>query len=265
MRVDKAVERELSRFGFRAIQHDRILNLDLRTRFGRGRVRFATVPETYDRNAGDGHIVNAALTVGLYPKILTVDSGSGHLRTLGNNQPVSFHPSSVNFHRRPKDFDVNHLCYFTLMYVPASEGDIVCWASRSIQAFQEAVCLGIWASRRRGVIPLVWRCRLQSRLILASFLAPRLTFLLARQLPSNSAFLDRKVKFSLQPKTNVALKCLRERLSSVLATQMRGKPLSPAQQKWNDLALLVLSHAKVELDEDDEAIVRQPPSVDLIF
>jgi hypothetical protein len=46
---------------------------------------------------------------------------------------------------------------------------------------------------------------------------------------------------------------------------MRGKPLSPAQQKWNDLALLVLSHAKVELDEDDEAIVRQPPSVDLIF
>jgi ATP-dependent RNA helicase DHX29 len=85
------------------------------------------------------------------------------------------------------------------------------------------------------------------------------------QLSSNSAFLDLKIKFSIAPKTNMALKILRARLASVLATQMRGKPLTPQQQKWSDLALLVLSKIPVELDEEEEAIARQAPSVDLIF
>ena len=54
-------------------------------------------------------------------------------------------------------------------------------------------------------------------------------------------------------------------MASVLATQMRGKPLTPQQQKWNDLALMVLSRVPVELDEEEGAVARQAPSVDLIF
>lgn len=63
----------------------------------------------------------------------------------------------------------------------------------------------------------------------------------------------------------MALKILRARLASVLATQMRGKPLSPSQAKWNELALLVLSKIPVELDEEEEAVARAPRSVDLKF
>ena len=63
----------------------------------------------------------------------------------------------------------------------------------------------------------------------------------------------------------MALKTLRAKMASVLATQMRGKPLTPQQQKWNDLALMVLSRVPVELDEQEGAVARQAPSVDLIF
>lgn len=63
----------------------------------------------------------------------------------------------------------------------------------------------------------------------------------------------------------MALKILRAKLASVLATQMRGRPLTSQQQKWSDLALLVLSKIPVELDEEEEAIARQAPSVELIF
>lgn len=41
----------------------------------------------------------------------------GQMRTISNNQHGFFHPSSVNFGRKPTDFGVNHLAYFTLMYV----------------------------------------------------------------------------------------------------------------------------------------------------
>jgi ATP-dependent RNA helicase DHX29 len=80
------------------------------------------------------------------------------------------------------------------------------------------------------------------------------------------AVLDRKIKFITSPKTNLALKILRDRLGTVLATQMRGKPLSPELQKWDDLALLVLGKVKVEaVDEDEQLTIAQPPQIDLIY
>jgi len=86
------------------------------------------------------------------------------------------------------------------------------------------------------------------------------------KLSSNSAVLDRKIKFATSPKTNLALKILRDRLGTVLGTQMRGKPLSAELQKWNDLALLVLGKIKVEAaDEDEQLTVAQPPHIDLIY
>ena len=60
---------------------------------------------------------HVALGAGLYPKILSIEPQSGTMRTLSNNQLVHFHPSSINFHRRPQDFGVNYLCFFTIMLV----------------------------------------------------------------------------------------------------------------------------------------------------
>lgn len=88
-------------------------------RYARHRTPFIYVPEEYDRNSSESMaVVNAALCAGLYPKLLIVDSGGvQQLKTLSNNQLVSFHPSSVNFGRRPLDFGVNYLSYFTIMCV----------------------------------------------------------------------------------------------------------------------------------------------------
>ena len=86
-----------------------------RARYSRGRARFVTVPPESDACSGNVHLLNAALAAGLYPKILSIDPSNGSLKTVSNNQSVSFHPSSINFGKRATDFGVNHLCYFTLM------------------------------------------------------------------------------------------------------------------------------------------------------
>ena len=87
-----------------------------RARYGRHRTRFVTIPPELDVNSGNSALINAALTAGLFPKVLAVDPTKGQMRTISNNQHASFHPSSVNFGRKPTDFGVNHLAYFTLMY-----------------------------------------------------------------------------------------------------------------------------------------------------
>ena len=90
----------------------------LRTRYGRTRAtKFISIPTELDCNSYNVHIVNAALGSGLYPKLLHVNPSTGQLTTISNNQSVAFHPSSVNFKRKPSDFGVNHLTYFTLMFV----------------------------------------------------------------------------------------------------------------------------------------------------
>ena len=96
--VDRAFVKELSR-----------------ARYGRSKTRFVTVPPDLDVNASNAAIFHAALAAGLYPKILAVDALKGEMKTIANNQPASFHPSSVNFKRRLQEFGVNHLSYFTLM------------------------------------------------------------------------------------------------------------------------------------------------------
>lgn len=88
-------------------------------RFGnRGRVRFVTVPPLYDQNSSNVPLINAALAAGLYPKLLSIvqaKDGKDKLVTITNNQAVALHPSSVNFGRKPRDFGVHYLSYFTIM------------------------------------------------------------------------------------------------------------------------------------------------------
>jgi ATP-dependent RNA helicase DHX29 len=71
------------------------------------------LPPESDVHSENNALINAALTAGLYPKILKVEDGQ--LFTVTNSQAVAFHPSSVNFRKRPQDFGMNHLAFFTIM------------------------------------------------------------------------------------------------------------------------------------------------------
>jgi ATP-dependent RNA helicase DHX29 len=75
-----------------------------------------TLPTDLDCNSSNTALVNASLASGLYPKVLAIDTTNRQMRTITNNQPVAFHPSSVNFRKNVIDFGVHHLSYFTLMY-----------------------------------------------------------------------------------------------------------------------------------------------------
>ena len=83
------------------------------------------LPPELDLYSENAAIINAALTAGLYPKILSVDPKPGQMQTVTNNRTVFFHPSSVNFRRKPQDFGVHHLTFFTIMLVDLSSGEVV--------------------------------------------------------------------------------------------------------------------------------------------
>ena len=71
------------------------------------------------------------------------------------------------------------------------------------------------------------------------------------QLISDSAFIDRKLKFTISAKSNIALKILRERLADLLALQFQGKSLSESQRKWMEIGFLALSRVKIKEERED--------------
>jgi ATP-dependent RNA helicase DHX29 len=178
-----------------------------RARYGRNRTRFVYPPPDFDSNSANPTLINAALTAGLYPKILSIDK-NGQLKTITNNQLSYFHPSSVNFKRNPVEFGVNHLAYFTLMH------------SKRLYA---------WETGPADDLALLLLCgESEFKLI------------------SDSVVIDRKIKLRISPKDNVALKYLRHHLGLLLALQFRGKALTHSQLTWNDLSLTVLGKTKLE-------------------
>ncbi|KAJ7706044.1 P-loop containing nucleoside triphosphate hydrolase protein [Mycena rosella] len=181
-----------------------------RARYGRNRMRFVTVPPELDLNPSNANLLNAALTAGLYPKILSIDPSNGQMRTISNNQHASFHPSSVNFGRKPTDFGVNHLAYFTLMH------------SKKLYA---------WETGPVDDLALLLLCGD------ADF-----------KLVSNAAFIDRKIKYQMSPKVLLVLKHLRMHLASILAQQFRSKPLVESQVLWSDIASSVLGKEKLLIE-----------------
>lgn len=100
--IDDETRKEMARNKFRA---------------GSGKPRFMTAPADLDVNSNSMAILNAAISAGLYPKLLSIEPKSYQLKTIGNNQPVSIHPSSVNFRMRLSELPrgANHLVYFTIM------------------------------------------------------------------------------------------------------------------------------------------------------
>ncbi|KAG9008288.1 hypothetical protein FRB94_013450 [Tulasnella sp. JGI-2019a] len=199
MQVSKPYQQELSRM-----------------RFGRRKTQFVTVPPEYDVNGEDNAIINVALCSGLYPKILTVDSSMGALRTLSNNRQVAFHPSSVNFDRellkperirKPRETGVNYWCFFNLLHTKTL------FASETGPVDRLAILL----------------------------LCGDVEF----KLFAESASVDRKVEYRFSAKTAIALKVVREQLAIILALRMRGKVLDESQVEWFELAMQVLKHVKV--------------------
>ncbi|KAJ6519955.1 P-loop containing nucleoside triphosphate hydrolase protein [Mycena sanguinolenta] len=189
------------------IQVDKTFIRELtRVRYGRNRTRFVTVPPELDSNSSNVFLLNAALTAGLYPKILTIDQ-QWSMRTISNNQQASFHPSSINFGRKPIDFGVNHLAYFTLMQ------------SKKLYA---------WETGPVDDVALVLLCGD------ADF-----------KLIANTISIDRKVKFQVSPKCNIALKFLRAHVVSILAQQFRNRPLTETAVHWNEIATSVLSKERI--------------------
>ncbi|KAJ7170010.1 P-loop containing nucleoside triphosphate hydrolase protein [Mycena filopes] len=187
------------------IQVDNTFIRDLTRARGRNRTRFVMVPAELDSNPSNVLLLNAALTAGLYPKILSVDHSNGQMRTISNNQQASFHPSSINFGRKTTDFGVNHLAYFTLMH----SKKLYAWETGPVDDMALTLLCGD-----------------------ADF-----------KLISNTVLIDRnKIKFQLSPKCIIALKFLRTHLASILAQQFRGKPLVESQVIWNDIAMSVLGN-----------------------
>ncbi|KAI0702499.1 P-loop containing nucleoside triphosphate hydrolase protein [Cytidiella melzeri] len=204
IRVDRSVISELNR-----------------ARFGsRTRVRFVTVPPEYDQDSSTFPLINAALAAGLYPKLLSVvagKDGEDKLVTITNNLAVALHPSSVNFGRKPRDFGVNYLSYFTIMQ------------SKRTYA---------WETGPVDDLSLVLLCGD------AEF-----------KLMADIVIVDRKVRFRVEPKTSVALKYLRNHIGTILASRCRGERLGDAQTAWQDLAMLVLGKVKPKTEEKKQEYI----------
>lgn len=192
-----------------------------RARFGRNRTRFVSVPLPLDSNGSNIALINSALTAGLYPKVLAIDSSSGQMRTISNNQSAAFHPTSVNFGRKPADFGVNHLVYFTLMH------------SKKMYA---------WETGPIDDLALVLLCGESEFKIQANMLS-----------------IDRKIRYQLTPKANVALKILRQHLTTILALQLRGRPLTESHVLWYDLATAALGKIKLETGDDSAKLMIKLP------
>lgn len=192
-----------------------------RARFSRNRTRFVNVPPHLDSNGSNIALLNSALTAGLYPKVLAIDHTSQQMRTISNNQPAAFHPTSVNFGRKPNDFGANHLVYFTLMH------------SKKMYAWETGPIDDL------AIVLLCGECEFK--------------------IHSNMLSIDRKIRYQLTPKANVALKILRQHLTTILAQQLRGKPLTGSQVLWYDLATAALGKIKLETGDDSTKLMIKLP------
>ncbi|OXB39837.1 DEAH box polypeptide 36, partial [Cryptococcus neoformans] len=173
-------------------------------RFSRGvRTKFVPVPPELNINGEDLKVVGAALVSGLYPKLLALDS-SGGMKTITNQQPVAIHPSSVNFKIPKGEFGSNYLAYFTIMHSKR----LYAWETGPVDDTALALLCGD----------------------IADF-----------KVSASSFILDRKIKYSLSPKTSIAIKLIREQFYQVMSLRFRGKKLSDNQQKWFELGLKCLA------------------------
>ncbi|KAH9810275.1 P-loop containing nucleoside triphosphate hydrolase protein, partial [Melampsora americana] len=194
--------------GFICVQND--------TRNYYGRSKFCTVPRDFDTNSQDTKVVMGCIAAAMFPKLLLRDNSSqlsqahGAWRTMTNSAPASIHPSSVNFTsgRRPDFGDARFVTYFNIM---------------------QSKKLYVWES---GVVD------------------EKAIFLLCGEadfkLCAQAVILDSKIKASMNPKTLLSLKILRQRFQALFNQKMKNpsKPFSEKQQRWFDLIVAALKDEK---------------------
>ncbi|CAE6438679.1 unnamed protein product [Rhizoctonia solani] len=188
-----------------------------RLRFQRQRTKVMELPESISSPNTDVGLVQAALTAGMFPKIISIDSASGHMQTIGNNRPVAFHPSSVNFRRAPREFKSSYLCYFSLMQVAQI-------TQRPLTNFLGRQAKKLYASETGpasdlSLILLCGDCEFKPS--------------------SELVVVDRKLKYRVSGKTLLALKALKGKLASNMALRLRSKQSDATSEAdlWSTLAL----------------------------
>ncbi|KAI6044950.1 P-loop containing nucleoside triphosphate hydrolase protein [Pisolithus marmoratus] len=192
-----------------------------RARFGRNnsyKPRFLTIPTDLNVNSNSRSIVNAAVVAGLFPKLLSTDAATGQMRTISNNQTVSFHPSSVNFRKQPRELSANHFVYYTLIH------------KKRLYAQETAPVDDL------AILLACGECEFK--------------------LMSDSAIVDRKIRYRLTPKANVAIKILRRQFHSILSRRFHGKPLTVFQSRWYELVIAALSGIEQERRNDGEGSIK---------
>lgn len=184
--------------------------------------RFMTIPAHLDDNSSSLSMIHATLAAGLYPKLLHIDSKTYQLKTIGNNQPTSIHPSSVNFKAKMSELvrsSSSYMLYYTMMQ------------SKKLYAWETGL------------------------------MDDKAVYMLCGdgefRLASNSLYIDRqRIRIaSADPKTLVALKTLREGLGRLMKASFRnpGKEWSEGQERLFELACRVLG---VGANEKDLALVQ---------
>ncbi|QRW22773.1 Helicase associated domain (HA2) [Rhizoctonia solani] len=192
-----------------------------RLRFQRQRTKIMQLPESISSPDVNVGLIEAALTAGMFPKIISIDSSTGHMQTIGNNRPVAFHPSSVNFKRALREFKSSYLCYFSLMQVAPVTWRPLADALTNV-SYRQAKKLYASETGPASDLSLILLCgdcefKPSSELVVV----------------------DRKLKYRVPGKTLLALKALKGRLASNMAVRLRPKQTETASEAdlWSTLAL----------------------------
>jgi ATP-dependent RNA helicase DHX29 len=70
-----------------------------------------------------------------------------------------------------------------------------------------------------------------------------------------AAFVDRKIRFHIPAKTNLALKYLRHKLAVVLSERLQKKPLTGSQERWMEMALVILGNLRPEQSSSETIVL----------
>lgn len=204
------------------------------------RTKFVPVPPELNINGEDLKVVGAALVSGLYPKLLALDA-SGGMKTITNQQPVAI-VRCLCTSRGLQKSDSNHSTQVpsTLKFTRASLVQII-W--HTLPSCIPRDCMpgkrDQWTTRR-------WRCYVvilqTSRYVMVRCCCCNRGLTSSHgQVSASSFILDRKIKYSLSPKTSIAIKLIREQFYQVMSLRFRGKKLSDNQQRWFELGLKCLA------------------------
>lgn len=211
-----------------------VSSLRARARQTRGfRTRFAAVPEQYNMNAHNPHILNAALAAGLYPKLLTLHANG--LQTISNQQPISMvgvlgRSIADNFSSTPAR-SISKSRKPTL--APTTSCTSRSCSQRSCTRGRLAPCT-TEPSRSSAVIVRTSR---QVYSLNSSVCAHSE----GSQIPAYTLNLDRSIRYQVHPRTAIAIKILRQRFNAVMTALMRGKKPDQTGARWFEFAIRFLS------------------------